>query len=543
MKILTTDKPNKRNLMRVAGIFSRIMYRRLRKISHTTKVMTLSLVVVMATLYQFRDYFTDTGINMNFFSDKPSGRDLSQIKKSGKLKVLVVHSSTGYFVFKGETMGYDYEMIKLFAKHLGVKPEFVIAKDLNLIYENLAKGEYDLVTSSSAIIEEKSLKIVQSEPLYLTQQVLVQKKPAGWQHMATTSIDSLLIRNKKQLTDRKIALRKNTVFYAGIGEVSKSVKVEELPGNMRSEDIIKKVACGEAEYTMAFKEVAFVNSLYFPDLDVMTVIKEDQPVTWVTNSGSPQLLNELNAWIKSNRNKSKFNYLYKKYYSDLTGALARYYSENHSSCDTRISPYDDLIKPYSKMMQWDWRLFASMICQESRFNPNARSHMGANGLMQLMPSTAYRFGLDSIRSSPLENIKAGTKFLLTLDEYWQQTIDDNEERQKFVMASYNAGLGHVIDAKRLAEKHGCDPKLWEDVSCYLLKLAKPEYYNDEVVKHGYCNGEEPYYYVQRILERYNHYRNLYQPGYRGEMQAGKIDDQSLKGLIASYKKKVKEAGN
>jgi membrane-bound lytic murein transglycosylase F len=96
--------------------------------------------------------------------------------------------------------------------------------------------------------------------------------------------------------------------------------------------------------------------------------------------------------------------------------------------------------------------------------------------------------------------------LLYLTEFWQDIPE--AELQSFVLASYNAGPGHVEDARRLAEKFGKDPDLWQDVSEYLLLKAKPEYYQDEVVKYGYCRGREPVAYVKEILERYGNYAKV-----------------------------------
>ncbi len=174
----------------------------------------------------------------------------------------------------------------------------------------------------------------------------------------------------------------------------------------------------------------------------------------------------------------------------------------------KISPYDEKIKEYSSLIDWDWRLLASLIYQESRFHPQAKSWAGAFGLMQLMPHTAQKYGVDSL-SSPMDQIKAGVQFIKLLDKQFLDKIEDKDERTKFVLASYNAGIAHVYDARRLAEKYHKDPNLWdENVDFYLLNKSKPEYYNDSVVKYGYCRGTEPYNFVYDILDRYNHYKNV-----------------------------------
>ena len=152
-----------------------------------------------------------------------------------------------------------------------------------------------------------------------------------------------------------------------------------------------------------------------------------------------------------------------------------------------------------------------MVYQESRFNADAVSHAGAFGLMQLMPQTARRFGVTEY-SSPAEHIRAGVKYIEWLDKRFSSRIKDAGERKKFILASYNAGYGHVYDAIRLAEKYGKNPELWEDnVEFFLMKKSDPEYYKDEVVRNGYLRGTETYAFVRSIMYRYNHYLNIEHP--------------------------------
>jgi len=174
----------------------------------------------------------------------------------------------------------------------------------------------------------------------------------------------------------------------------------------------------------------------------------------------------------------------------------------------KVSQWDDLIKKYSATIHWDWRLMASLICQESRFKPDVISRVGAYGLMQVMPETGKNFGID-ITSSPENNIKAGAKFINWLYNIFDPMIPDDNERTKFILASYNAGPGHVLDAMKLAEKNGMDPHKWDgNVAVWILKKSEPQYYNDIVVKYGYFKGKESVAFVSEILERFEHYKNI-----------------------------------
>jgi membrane-bound lytic murein transglycosylase F len=185
------------------------------------------------------------------------------------------------------------------------------------------------------------------------------------------------------------------------------------------------------------------------------------------------------------------------------------FKTNYGSPDERIiSPWDYKIKSISDSLKWDWRLLASLIYQESRFDPNVRSWAGACGLMQVMPETGKNFGID-IMVSPENNLKAGMLYINYLQDFFNKKIQDSTERLKFILAAYNAGAGNIMDAMKLAEKNGKNPLLWdENVAIWLQKKSEPEYYNDPVVKNGYCRGDEPVKFVSQVLERYSEYKTI-----------------------------------
>ena len=174
-----------------------------------------------------------------------------------------------------------------------------------------------------------------------------------------------------------------------------------------------------------------------------------------------------------------------------------------------LTPYDDIIKVNADKIGWDWRLIAALIYQESRFNPDAGSWAGAMGLMQLMPSTAKSFGLED-PFDPQQNIEAGTKYLNIIQKrFAKDSTISKSDIIKFTLASYNVGMGHVIDARRLATKHVGSDNIWTNsVDTFMLLKQKPMYYNDSVVKYSYCKGSAPYYYVEKIMSVYSDYENV-----------------------------------
>ena len=170
-----------------------------------------------------------------------------------------------------------------------------------------------------------------------------------------------------------------------------------------------------------------------------------------------------------------------------------------------ISIYDNLFKDAQGVTGWDWRLIAAQCYQESAFDPNARSYVGAQGLMQLMPATAQEMGVKPEEVFlPEKNVDAGARYIAVLTRSFSD-IRDPDERIKFVLASYNGGSFHIRDAMALARKHGADPHTWESVAPYVLALQQKAYYSDPVVKYGYMIGSETVNYVQSILQRWRDY--------------------------------------
>ncbi|MEQ9303302.1 MAG: transglycosylase SLT domain-containing protein, partial [Marinoscillum sp.] len=136
------------------------------------------------------------------------------------------------------------------------------------------------------------------------------------------------------------------------------------------------------------------------------------------------------------------------------------------------------------------------------------SWAGAIGLLQLLPTTAEEHNVRDL-TDPVQNLYAGTKHLQWLQEYFQPVVRDSTERVKFILAAYNVGHGHVMDAIKLTEKFAGDGQKWEDVKEFLLKKSSSQYFNDPVVRFGYCRGIEPVTYVATIYSIYENYMALF----------------------------------
>ena len=439
-------------------------------------------------------------------------RDLDQVKKTKKLVLLTENSSTTYFLYKGQPMGYEYEMLNAFAQSIGVELDVVVVKNVDDIFQMLDSCEGDIAADNLTITNTRRRDVEFTSSLFNTRQVLIQRKPDNWQKLSQIQLDNLLVKNPLQLAERQVYVRKGSSFYDRLkdlsNEIGGKIEVIETPGDQTTEELIGDVAKGKIDFTVADENVAHIVASYYDNLDATTAISFPQKIAWATRRNSPELLTALNEWISKNKKKGYNDIVYGKYFMDKKSAWDRQNSPYFSLSGGKISPYDDLIKKYSVKIGWDWKLLAAQICEESQFNPDARSWSGAFGLMQLLPSTAAKYNMDTTNMSPEASIAAGVAYLKEVDNFLAKFIPDKQTRIPFDLASYDVGAGHIIDARNLAMKYGLDPDKWEDnVAYFLLNESLPKYYNDPVVSFGYCRGQEPYQYVREILNRYNMYRS------------------------------------
>jgi membrane-bound lytic murein transglycosylase F len=435
---------------------------------------------------------------------------IEKIKKKGKLVAVMDYNSTNYFIYRGEPMGYQYELLKLLAEDLGVKLEVKVENDIDKNFEMLKRGDCDIIGINLTVTKERSKTIDFTYPHSQTHQVLVQRKPENWNKLSKDELEANLLRNQLNLAGKVVYVQKGTSYEQRMrnlsDEIGDSIKLIEK-SDKEVEELIELVARGEIDYTVADENIALVNQIYYPILDVKTAVSFPQNLAWGLKKGDSLLKSEIDTWLKEFKKSTKYALIYAKYFKNprsIKIVESDYYASNFG----KVSVYDEHIKKYSKNIDWDWRLLASLIYQESRFKANVKSWAGAYGLMQLMPTTAKTFGVNK-SSSPEKHIKAGVDFIQWLNiRFEKRGMTDEEEKIKFVLASYNVGLGHVLDARRLAEKDGKNPNIWENnVDEYILKKSNPLYYKDPVVKYGYCRGSETYNYVIEIIERYEHYKN------------------------------------
>lgn len=440
--------------------------------------------------------------------------DLDSIQSTRKLKALIEYSPTSYFIYKGNPMGFEYELLNKYAKHIGVELEVIPLINNDSVFTNINNGLADIAAANLAITEERLTKSQFTLPIFITKQVLIQRKPENWRKLKKTDLQEQLLQSPLDLINKTVTISKGSSFYSRIkslsNEIGGTININTVSGEFSTEELIEKVATQEIKYTIADKNVAMVSQWQYPNIDANLSISLDQQIAWATRPNAKQLTKSINNWLSDYKKTKHFKILYNKYFKNRQGFNKRVNHNSYTLKSGEISPYDNILQQEAPKIGWDWELLAAMIYQESHFNNAARGWGNSFGLMQFMPVTGAKFGVDT-NSTAQENIVAGVKYLKYLDNYWEPIIADTTQRIRFILASYNVGPGHLLDARRLAEKYNKDPFVWDNnVDFFLLNKSKPKYYKDEVVRHGYCKGFITYDYVNEIISRYEHYKNITQ---------------------------------
>jgi membrane-bound lytic murein transglycosylase F len=425
--------------------------------------------------------------------------------KRERLIVATCNNSADYFVYKGQPMGFQYDVLTEFAKNRDLRIEFIAGKSYDENLKLLAEGRCDLIASGQLSPQDK-LPEVDADTLYMAQQALVQRKPDKWKDMSADDVEKKMVRQPEDLNGKLVYASGWSALSGGVDFMhGRHIRFVALKG-IAVGNLVELVAEGELDYAVCNLSEARLAACNYENIDIRTELGE-LPAGWLIGQAAADLRQDIRQWLTNFRKTAKYAVLYRKYHTGATiqrNARSKLFA-NHTGI---ISEYDEIFRKYSAEIGWDWRLLAALVYQESRFIPNLRSPKGAYGLMQIMPATLEHFGVDTT-ASPDRHVAAGVAYIKFLDRMIAPHVENIDERIKFILASYNIGLGHIFDARRLAEKYGKDAGVWDNnVDSCLLGKSDPRFYNDPDVLHGKCRGKETYAFVTQIMELYGHYKNI-----------------------------------
>ncbi len=410
------------------------------------------------------------------------------------LRAVTQYGATSYFIYQDTPMGYDYELAESLAKYFGLVLQVKIAKSDREIADILRSGEADIAIYNTA--KTKELKqdfnfVFQQEETY---PVLVQL------------VNRDAISDLTELAGKEVWVIDGSPLHKRLkalnDEIGGEIQIKIAADSLTVDELMMMVAHKEISYTVAYRRNALLQKIFFYHLDSRIPIGITQQNGWLVRKTNTALLDSVNKWLNDATTKQLEKRLNPIYWEkNPYFAFKKVHIPKGA-----ISPFDDLFKEAARRIDWDWKLLAAVAYAESGFDSTVVSWAGARGVMQLMPGTALSFGVDAFDIvNPEKSIFAGAEYIKSLNMIYRK-IEDTEERTKFILASYNSGPAHIIDAMALAEKYGKDKYIWFDnVEFYLEKLDEPEFYNDSVVKYGSFRGTETLRYVPFVLETYSRY--------------------------------------
>ena len=438
---------------------------------------------------------------LTFADNKRYKADLPQIKQRKVLRVLTRNNAATYFLWRGELMGFEYELAKEFARLHGLRLEMVVAPSRTALFTWLRQGRGDLIAANLTIMpQQKDLGVKYSRGYNKVMEVVVTRK------------DDDSLKSVDDLAGRTVYARPSSSYWRSLTAlIDKGIKfkLEAVPESMETEEIIEKVANGEYDLTVADSHILDIE-LAWREEQIKAAFELGGPDFhgWVVRDDQPKLLKAVNAFVKKEYRGLFYNLAHEKYFQKPDDIKQRLEERVDNEQGGRLSPYDDLARKYAEKHGFDWRMIVAQMYQESRFNPRAKSWTGARGLMQVMPHTATELGVSDLRK-PEQGIKAGVLYLDWLRDRFEPELPV-KDRMWFALAAYNAGAGHVKDARRLAARLGLSPNRWFDnVEKAMLLLTKRKYARKAT--YGYVRGIEPVHYVRQIRDRYEAYVRLTGP--------------------------------
>lgn len=432
-------------------------------------------------------------------------RDLDQIKKSGVIRLITRYNSSSYFLDKGIERGFEYEFFKHFAKEEGLSVEVVIIKDGQNPIDMLNSGEGDVIAANYVKTPKRKKYIDFSRPYNLVNQVIVLPE----NKYADDPPDSL-----SQLGDIKISVRKNSSYYQTLRELKNEgypFKINAVSEGWDTEALILNVAQNEMNATVSDNNLYHAAHNYINGVVAGPVISKSDTVAWGIRKNSPELKKAMNNYLAQHFKikgpdqpplRSEFlNVLRNRYFKDRNQINA-FRRPMHSQYSGLLSPYDKLIKPIADSMGVDWKMVVAIAAQESKFDPTAESWTGAVGLMQVLPDFSS-YSKEQLMNTKI-NIHEGIRIISQQLKHYSYL--DSTDQWEFALATYNAGPGHIGDARRLVIDQAKNPNKWKDVSKALIMLMKRKYYKD--ARYGFCRGIETVSYVNDIMRRYRMYNTI-----------------------------------
>ncbi len=422
--------------------------------------------------------------------------DFKQLRKDKlPLRVITRNSPETYFLWRGELLGFEYELMRKFADIYKVKLVMVVADSYDEMLNLLAEGKGDIIAAGLSRTKARKSQVAEAKLVTSIRYNRVKEQLVA--HQESSAINELA-----DLKGRTITVRKSSSFWTTAQRLSKDFGVNIVAANedIATEILISQVAEKEIDLTIADSNLIAIESSFRSEIITPLTFKENVPYAYLVRQNNPQLLAYLNEFVRKYYRGTFYNVVKNKYF--YNEKLQESHKKHRLVSGSTLSPYDDIVRSYVRPYNFDWRLIVAQMYQESRFDPLASNSTGAFSLMQMLPRTAQELGVENLKD-PEQAIASGVQYLNWTRDRFSKDLPV-QEQIFFSLASYNAGFGHVKDAQRLARQLGLRSDQWfNNVEKAMLLLQRSHYYKK--ARFGYVRGQEPVNYVRDIHQRYLSY--------------------------------------
>jgi len=410
--------------------------------------------------------------------------------QSGELVVVTRNSPTTYYEdASGEPAGFEYDLVEMFAKELGVTARFVVTPQFNEILPTLIQQQAHLAAAGLTVTPERE-KRVQFAPPYQT----IQQQVAYNTH-------ALKPRSAKDLVGKRIEVVAGSSYVERLEELK--AKLPNLKWReaevLESEELLEKVARDEADYAVADSNIIDIAKTYLPNIGSAFNLSSPQSLAWAfPKDADPLLIQKAEAFFARIKKDGTLKVLIDRYYGHTQRLEAADVSGILDGRNKTLPRFRKLFQESQELSDVDWRLLAALAYQESHWDPLATSPTGVRGIMMLTEATADRMGV-SDRLDPHQSIRAGAKYFASLKGMLPNRILE-PDRTWLALAAYNMGYGHLEDARILAQRMKMNPDSWADLKKVLPLLAQSGYYTQ--LKHGYGRGGQAVIFVESVRTYY-----------------------------------------
>lgn len=418
---------------------------------------------------------------------------VEQIRSQGEIVVVTRNSPSTYFEDNVGPTGYEYELAKAFADHLGVKLVIKQADTLSGLYNTLENKQASFAAAGLTVTHtlQQNKSILFSTPyMQVSQQVIYHRGGLKPKNISDLSKGQLFI-----TSDSSHAFQLRAIQDEQMPELTWA----ESP-DFETVELLQKVAKREIDFTIVSSNEFEMLQVYYPNLAVAFDLTGAQPLAWAfPQTRDDSLFEAAQSFFRNAQTNGLLLEVKERFYGH-TGQLSYAGAKRFNrQTNKKLDKYDHLFQQAAERHELDWRLLAAMSYQESHWNPRAKSFTGVRGMMMLTLRTAKELGVKN-RLDPKQSIDGGAAYLAKLRNRLPEDIKE-PDRTWMALAAYNVGYGHLTDARKLTSQDGGDSTRWMDVKDYLPRLSQKRYYKH--TRHGYARGNEPVSYVQNIRRFYD----------------------------------------